>query len=190
MRCAAALASAFEEVAQVRYSRSGSLARGGRTRIWTRPASCASAWATLSTASKGAARRCRRSGLRKCRARSAPRYFRHARDGDSASIHSRSKSLRTFATGEIRQFWLIGPADEQRLCWNLNALQKIGDGDRGEITISWMVKPVTAIASSTADCGEVLQFCAVAPRPCPRCPSTCPSRDRDIARGRPLPLAG
>src|SRR4029079_10338346 len=48
---------------------------------------------------------------------------------------------------EMRQFWLIEPANEQRLCWNLNALlQKIGGGNRGEITISWMVKAVTAIA--------------------------------------------
>jgi hypothetical protein len=47
----------------------------------------------------------------------------------------------------MRQFWSIDPANEQRLCWNLNALlQKIGDGNRGEITISWMVNPVTAIA--------------------------------------------
>jgi hypothetical protein len=44
----------------------------------------------------------------------------------------------------MRQFWSIDPANEQRLCWNLNALlQKIGGGNRGEITISWMVKPVT-----------------------------------------------
>src|SRR5207342_852332 len=50
-------------------------------------------------------------------------------------------------TSEIRQFSSIDPANEQRLCWNLNALlQKIGDGNRGEITISWMVNPVTAIA--------------------------------------------
>jgi len=45
---------------------------------------------------------------------------------------------------EMRQFSSIDPTNEQRLCWNLNALlQKIGDGNRGEITISWMVKPVT-----------------------------------------------
>src|SRR5205807_4683963 len=47
-------------------------------------------------------------------------------------------------TSEMRQFSSIDPANEQRLCWNLNALlQKIGDGNRGEITLSWMVKPVT-----------------------------------------------
>jgi hypothetical protein len=53
MRCAAALASAFEEVAQVRYSRSGSLALSRRPNQDLDPTeSCASAWATLSTASK------------------------------------------------------------------------------------------------------------------------------------------
>jgi hypothetical protein len=62
----------------------------------------------------------------------------------------------------MRQFWSIDPANEQRLCWNLNALlQKIGDGNRGEITISWMVKAVTAIARRPPRiCGEVLQFCS------------------------------
>jgi hypothetical protein len=65
----------------------------------------------------------------------------------------------------MRQFWLIEPANEQRLCWNLNALlQKIGGGNRGEITISWMVKAVTAIARRPPQiCGEVLQFCSDGP---------------------------
>src|SRR3954465_9631773 len=40
----------------------------------------------------------------------------------------------------------MGPAYEQRFCWNQNALlKKIDFGNHGEITISWMVKPVTAI---------------------------------------------
>jgi hypothetical protein len=44
-------------------------------------------------------------------------------------------------------FWLIRPAHEQRFCWNQNALlKKYGFGNRGEITISWMVKPVTGMA--------------------------------------------
>jgi hypothetical protein len=53
------------------------------------------------------------------------------------------------------------------LCWNLNALlQKIGGGNRGEITISWMVKAVTAIARRPPQiCGEVLQFCSDGPAP-------------------------
>jgi len=43
-------------------------------------------------------------------------------------------------------FWSNRPAYEQRFCWNQNALlKKYGFGNRGEITISWMVKPVTAI---------------------------------------------
>jgi hypothetical protein len=90
----------------------------------------------------------------------------------------------------MRQFSSIDPANEQRLCWNLNALlQKIGDGNHGEITISWMVKPVTRhCSSSTADRGEVLQFCASDPRR--RCHAACPSRDRDIGGRHPRPLAG
>src|SRR5471032_3667086 len=53
MRSAAALASALEEVAQVRYSRSGIAAGSRRPNHDLEPTgSCASAWATLSTASK------------------------------------------------------------------------------------------------------------------------------------------
>src|ERR1700677_1511052 len=53
MRSAAALASAFEEVAQVRYSRSGITAGSRRLNHDLEPTgSSASAWATLSTASK------------------------------------------------------------------------------------------------------------------------------------------
>src|SRR6185436_1663439 len=53
MRCAAALASAFEDVAQVRYSRSGNFDMSRRLNHDLEPTeSCASAWATLSTASK------------------------------------------------------------------------------------------------------------------------------------------
>jgi hypothetical protein len=38
------------------------------------------------------------------------------------------------------------PANAQRLCWNLNALlENIGGGNRFEITLSWMVKPVTGV---------------------------------------------
>jgi hypothetical protein len=71
------------------------------------------------------------------------------------------------------------------LCWNLNALlQKIGDGNRGEITISWMVKPVTAIAIHppriAAGC------CSFAPDGLRPLPTPSPFADREIAR----PLAG
>src|SRR5258708_32675828 len=53
MRSAAALASAFEEVAQVRYSRSGDDEVSRRPNQVLEPTgNCASAWATLSTASK------------------------------------------------------------------------------------------------------------------------------------------
>src|SRR5277367_3314123 len=53
MRSAAALASAFEEVAQVRYSRSGNFPDSRRPNHDLEPTeSIASAWATLSTASK------------------------------------------------------------------------------------------------------------------------------------------
>src|SRR5258708_7942287 len=53
MRSAAALASAFEEVAQVRYSRSGDDEGSRRPNQDLEPTgNCASAWATLSTASK------------------------------------------------------------------------------------------------------------------------------------------
>src|SRR6266566_4036383 len=83
---------------------------------------------------------------------------------------------------EMRQFSSIDPTNEQRLCWNLNALlQKIGDGNRGEITISWMVKPVT-------DGGDrppriVARCCSLVPTiPRHRCPRTLPitrSRQRE-----------
>src|ERR1700730_9833425 len=53
MRSAAAWASAFEEVAQVRYSRSGNDEVSRRPNQDLEPTgNCASAWATLSTASK------------------------------------------------------------------------------------------------------------------------------------------
>src|SRR5215212_2363217 len=68
------------------------------------------------------------------------------RPGRGYRFHSLQVEIiaRTFAISEMRQFWLIEPANEQFLCWNLNALlQKIGDGNHGEITISWMVKAVT-----------------------------------------------
>src|SRR5215213_3791696 len=68
------------------------------------------------------------------------------RPGRGYRFHSLQVEIiaRTFAISEMRQFWSIEPATEQRLCWNLNALlQKIGDGNHGEITISWMVKAVT-----------------------------------------------
>src|SRR5215212_8762306 len=71
------------------------------------------------------------------------------RPGRGYRFHSLQVEIiaRTFAISEMRQFWSIEPANEQRLCWNLNALlQKIGGGNHGEITISWMVKAVTAIA--------------------------------------------
>jgi hypothetical protein len=81
----------------------------------------------------------------------------------------------------------MGPADEQRLCWNLNALlQKIGDGNHGEITLSWMVKPVTD--ASDRPPRIVTRCCSlVSPILTPAHP--LPSRDRDIG-GVPQPLAG
>jgi hypothetical protein len=90
----------------------------------------------------------------------------------------------------MRQFLSIDPANEQRLCWNLNALlQKIGDWNHGEITLSWMVNPVTAIAIRPP---RIVAGCCsfVPPRPRHRCPPSCPSRDRDIGGGRPWSLAG
>src|SRR5438105_13108845 len=94
---------------------------------------------------------------------------------------------------KMRQFSSIDPANEQRLCWNLNALlQKIGDGNRGEITLSWMVKPVT-------DRGDrppriVARCCSFVPdRPLTlprRSNLPCPSLDRDIGGGSPRTLAG
>ena len=142
MRCAAALASAFEEVAQVRYSRSGSLALSA-AEPGSRP-KAAPAPGRRYRPPRSAARRCRRSGLRKCRGDRRLDIFATPGTGIALPFTPGRNHCAPFATGEMRQFWSIGPADEQRLCWNLNALlQKIGDGNRGEITISWMVKPVT-----------------------------------------------
>jgi hypothetical protein len=91
----------------------------------------------------------------------------------------------------MRQFWSIDPANEQRLCWNLNALlQKIGDGNRGEITLSWMVKPVT---NGRHRPPRIVAMCCslVPPHTAPPLPTVlAPSRDRDIGDGHPLPLAG
>jgi hypothetical protein len=63
----------------------------------------------------------------------------------------------------------MGPANAQRFRWNQNALlKKIGYGNQGEITISWMVKPVTPrSALSPVVYGEVLQFCAFHTAPPP-----------------------
>jgi hypothetical protein len=87
------------------------------------------------------------------------------------------------------------------LCWNLNALlQKIGGGNRGQITISWMVKPVTAIArlppQNAAGC---CSFVPDAPLDLPKptlapfahheiatCAATVRSRLRDKAAGRKI----
>ena len=90
------------------------------------------------------------------------------RPGRGYRFHSLQVEIiaRTFAISEMRQFWSIEPANEQRLCWNLNALlQKIGDGNHGEITISWMVKAVT-------DGGE--RPPRIAPRCCSFVPHTPP----------------
>ena len=90
----------------------------------------------------------------------------------------------SLATLEIRLF--LVKWSSQRATFPLQSerfTEKISFGNHGEITISWMVKPVTGIAApSTANCGEVLQFCAAAGPP--RCPRLCPSRDRDIAARR------
>ena len=150
MRCAAALASAFEEVAQVRYSRSGSLALSRRPNQDLDPT--------------GKLRQ--RLGDVIDRLEGVQRAGAGVADFINAGRDRRLDIFATPGTGialpftpgrnhcapsqqaEMRQFWSIDPANEQRLCWNLNALlQKIGDGNRGEITISWMVKPVTAIAA-------------------------------------------
>ena len=193
MRCAAALASAFEEVAQVRYSRSGNFGA-----------------VAAAEPGFGPDRKLRqRLGDVIDRLEGVQRAGAGIADFIDSGGNRRLDVLATSGTGialpftpgrnhcapsqrrKYRQFSSIDPANEQRLCWNLNALlQKIGDGNRGEITISWMVKPVTAISdSSTADCGEVLQFCA-----CPTAPPLptppCPSRDRDIAGRRRRALAG
>jgi hypothetical protein len=87
------------------------------------------------------------------------------------------------------------------LCWNLNALlQKIGEGNRGEITLSWMVKPVTAIAlRPPQNAADVADLCRIDPRDLPTpiahheiATSAAASRGRlrDKAAGRkivPLP---
>src|SRR5215213_4467159 len=112
------------------------------------------------------------------------------RPGRGYRFHSLQVEIiaRTFAVSEMRQFWSIEPANEQRLCWNLNALlQKIGDGNHGEITISWMVKPVT-------DGGDrpprIVATCCSSVSPIPPLPTRLPSRDRDIGGGVAQPLAG
>jgi len=58
----------------------------------------------------------------------------------------------------------MGPANEQRFCWNQNALlKKFGFGNHGEITISWMVKPVTGIAAHPP--WFAAKCCSFVPRP-------------------------
>jgi hypothetical protein len=80
-------------------------------------------------------------------------------------------------------FWLIRPAENKRFCWNQNALlKKYSFGNRGEITISWMVKPVTGIALRppriAAKCCSLVSGGRAAPVRTPY-----PSRDRDIVGG-------
>jgi len=79
----------------------------------------------------------------------------------------------------------MGPANEQRFCWNQNALlKKFGFGNHGEITISWMVKPVTA--RKTAPRGLWRSVAVWRPIPRHRCPSASPITS---ARHRPPPSA-
>jgi len=72
----------------------------------------------------------------------------------------------------------------------MNALlEKIGDGNRGEITISWMVKPVTVIRIhppriAAKCCSFVSEDIG------PAAHAACPSRDRDVVGGTPRALAG
>src|SRR3954469_22345912 len=70
------------------------------------------------------------------------------RPGRGYRFHSLQVEIIAYglATLKCGYLWLMGPAYEQRFCWNQNALlKKIDFGNHGEITISWMVKPVTAI---------------------------------------------
>jgi hypothetical protein len=72
----------------------------------------------------------------------------------------------------------------------MNALlEKIGDGNRGEITISWMVKPVTAIRIHPP---RIAAKCCsfVSEGIDPAAHAACPSRDRDIDDGARRALAG
>jgi len=79
----------------------------------------------------------------------------------------------------------MGPANAQRFCWNQNALlKKIGFGNHGEITISWMVKLVTGLAPAPRGLRRsVAVWCRAARY------HTAPPLDHDTASaaGRRLP---
>ena len=176
MRCAAALASAFEEVAQVRYSRSGSLALSRRPnqdldptgKLRQRLGDVIDRLEGVQRAGAGIADFIDAGGDRRLD------IFATPGTGIALPFTPGRNHCAPSRQAEMRQFWSIGPANEQRLCWNLNALlQKIGDGNRGEITISWMVKPVTAIAHRP-------------PRIAARCCSFVPRPNRATA-AQPLP---
>jgi hypothetical protein len=83
----------------------------------------------------------------------------------------------------------MGPANAQFFCWNQNALlKKFGRGNHGEITLSWMVKPVTRGASASPGLRE--SVAVLRSRGAAACAPAHPSRARDIARHLRLPLAG
>lgn len=93
MRSAAALASAFDEVAQVRYSRSGTSDGLRRpNQFSSRPGAAPGIAPDCRLRRRNTVRRYRRCAPRRSRAKSAPPGSRPVRDGDSASIRSRSKS--------------------------------------------------------------------------------------------------
>src|SRR3954465_3417047 len=56
--------------------------------------------------------------------------------------HRHSPATFALATIFIKSSW-----PQHRLCWNLNVLlQKIGTGKNSPITLSWMLRLVTAVA--------------------------------------------
>ena len=82
------------------------------------------------------------------------------------------------------------PANEQRLCWNLNALlQKIGGGNRFEITLSWMVKPVTGVVRRPLlKAVRCCRFAPESPKRLSKDPPT-PIAHHEIATEAPMPDA-
>src|SRR3954466_14829174 len=165
MRSAAALASAFEEVAQVRYSRSGILEGSRRLNQDLEPTGrSASAWATLSTASN------------ECSAPVAATRTSNSPGVIGASIFSprpargyRFHSLQVEIIAASSQLQKLQPSSskrssrKRRLHWNLSGLpQKIGFGNHPGINITVDAKGGHRVCiPSTAHCGEVLQFCVV-----------------------------
>ena len=191
MRSAAALASAFEDVAQVRYSRSGSFGVAAREpgfgtdlQLRQRHGDILDRLERVQRAGAG------NSGPHRYRGvigasmfspRPARGYRFHSLQVEIIAASSQLRKLQPFSSNHSVR--------GQHFRWNLNVLlQKISAGNHYGINLSFMPIAVTAIAVHppriVAECCSFVSLLADPAH------AISPSRDRDIGGKAPRALAG